>query len=95
MVLGAILEPNVGVRRDYLTYVVETAGGESLLGLLRDENSATITLQGLDGTQVLLPRSNIQYLQAQPWSLMPEGLETGLTPQRMADLLDYLMTAPL
>jgi putative membrane-bound dehydrogenase-like protein len=92
-VLTAILEPNAGVRRDYLTCVVETAEGESLLGLLRDENPATITLQGLNGAHVLLPRANIQYLQAQPWSLMPEGLEAGLTPQNMADLLEYVMTA--
>jgi putative membrane-bound dehydrogenase-like protein len=94
-VLTAILEPNAGVRRDYLTYVVETAEGESLMGILRDQNPATITLQGLNGAQVLLPRSNIQYLQAQPWSLMPEGLEAGLTPQSMADLLAYILTANL
>ena len=92
-VLTAILEPNAGVRRDYLTYVVETADGESLMGILRDQNPATITLQGLNGAQVVLPRSNIQYLQAQPWSLMPEGLEAGLTPQGMADLLEYVATA--
>ena len=42
-VLTAILEPNAGARCDYLTYVVETADGESLIGLLRDQNPATIT----------------------------------------------------
>jgi hypothetical protein len=39
------------------------------------------------------PRDNIQYLQAQTWSLMPEGLEEGLTPQGMADLLEYVFAA--
>jgi putative membrane-bound dehydrogenase-like protein len=90
-VLTAILEPNAGVRFDYLTYLVETAWGESLIGLLRNANSTTITLQLLNGAQVLLPRTNIQYLQAQAWSLMPEGLEAGLTPQNMADLLECVM----
>ena len=94
-VLAAILEPNAGARRDYLTYVVETADGESLIGLLRDQNPATITLQWLNGAQVVLPRANIQYLQAQPWSLMPDGLEAGLTTQGMADLLAYLLAASL
>ena len=89
-VLSAILEPNVDVRRDCLTYVVETAEGEPLIGLLRDENPVTITLQRFNGTQVLLPRSNIRYLQAQSWSLMHEGLEIGFTPQNMADLLEYI-----
>jgi putative heme-binding domain-containing protein len=94
-VLTAILEPSAGARIDYLTCVVETADGESLIGILRDQNATTITLQGLTGAQVLLPRSNIQYLQAQPWSLMPGGLEAGLTPQSMADLLAYILTANL
>jgi hypothetical protein len=40
---------------------------------------------------VVLPRQNIQYLQTQQWSLMPEGLEEGLTPQGMADLLEYVL----
>jgi putative membrane-bound dehydrogenase-like protein len=93
--LTAILTPNAEPRRKYLTYVAETAEGEPLIGLLRDENPTTITLQRLKGGAVVLPRTNIRYLQAQPWSLMPQGLEEGLTAQNMADLLDYLTTAPL
>ena len=94
-VLTAILEPNAGARLDYLTYVAETADGESLVGLLRDQNPATITLQLLNGAQVVLPRANLSYLQPQSWSLMPDGLEAGLTQQNMADLLDYLLYSAL
>jgi putative heme-binding domain-containing protein len=89
--LRAILEPNADVRRDYPTCVVETPEGEALIGLLRNENAATITVQQLNGVAVVLPRANIQYLQAQPWSLMPEGLEEGFAPQDMADLLSYIL----
>ena len=90
-VLTAIIEPNLGARFDYLTYVVETADGESMMGILRDQNPASITLQGVNGAQVVLPRANISYLQPQSWSLMPEGMEAVLTPQGMADLLAYLL----
>ncbi len=90
-ILTAILEPNVDVRRDYLTCVVETAEGENRVGLLRGENPATVCLQEPSGRSVVLPRHNIQYLQTQQWSLMPEGLEAGLTPQGMADLLEYVL----
>jgi hypothetical protein len=41
----------------------------------------------------VLPRHNIQFLQAQSWSLMPEGLEAGLTAQNLADLLEYVVGA--
>jgi putative heme-binding domain-containing protein len=91
--LAAILEPNVEMRRDYLTYVLETAEGENWIGLLRSENAATITLQQLNGRNVVFPRDNVQYLQALPWSIMPDGIEAGLTPQALADLLEYINTA--
>ncbi|MCX6927656.1 MAG: c-type cytochrome, partial [Verrucomicrobia bacterium] len=90
-VLTEILEPNADVRRDYLAYAVETGQGESLVGLLRDENPTTITVQRLKGGPVVLPRANIQYLQAQSWSFMPEGLEEGLSLQDVADLLAYIL----
>jgi putative heme-binding domain-containing protein len=91
--LAAILEPNAEVRRDYLTFVVETVEGENLIGLLRGENAATLTFMQLNGRKVVFPRDNIQYLQARPWSLMPAGMEAGLTPQAMADMLEYILTA--
>jgi putative membrane-bound dehydrogenase-like protein len=90
-ILMAILEPNTNVRRDYLTYVAETLDGEPLIGCLRNENEVTITLQQVNGGAVVLRRTDIQYLQAQPWSLMPERMEEGLTPQDMADLLEYIV----
>jgi putative membrane-bound dehydrogenase-like protein len=90
-ILAAILEPNAEVWRDFLPYVIETTEGETLIGLLRGDNAATVSLQPLNGRPVVLPRANIQDLQAQPWSLMPERLEEGLTPQGMADLLEYIL----
>jgi putative membrane-bound dehydrogenase-like protein len=92
-ILTAIVAPNPEPRRSYLTYVAETAMGEPLIGVLRDENPTAITFQELKGGAFVLPRSNVRYLQAQPWSLMPQGLEEGLTAQAMADLLEYLLTA--
>ncbi len=90
--LEAIIEPNQEVRTDYLSYVVETKGGETLLGVVTDDNPATITLSRPNNLPAVWPRANIQLLQAQPWSFMPEGLETGLTTQDMADLLQHLVS---
>jgi putative heme-binding domain-containing protein len=92
-ILRSIVEPNVQIRPDYRTHVVVTAEGENLVGVMRDENAATIILQPPTGGPVVLPRDNILYLQAQPWSLMPERLDAGLTTQNMADLVEYVFTA--
>jgi putative membrane-bound dehydrogenase-like protein len=89
-ILSAIIEPKAEIRPEFATYAVETATGESLIGLLRDQNSTTLTLAQPYGVDIVLPRANVPYLRSQDWSLMPAGLEEGLTPQDMADLLEYI-----
>ena len=88
--LSDILEPNAEILPAYATYVLESRRGENLPGIVREENSTAVTLRQPDGAELVWPRLNIQSLQAQPWSLMPEGLEQGLTAAGMADLLEYL-----
>jgi hypothetical protein len=36
----------------------------------------------------------LSFQTMQAWSLMPEGLQEGLSPQAIADLLDYIMVTP-
>ncbi len=90
--LSSILEPSREVRPDYATQVVESKEAQSLLGILVDENTTTITLKELGGELKVWPASNIRSVQTQTWSMMPVGLETGLSPQDMADLMDYVQT---
>ena len=42
------------------------------------------------GIEVVVPRSQIAKMQASRLSLMPEGLEEGLTNQDLADLVDFI-----
>ena len=93
--LTAIVAPNADPRRNYLTCAAKTLEGETMIGFLRDDNPATMTLQPLNARAVVLPRNNLESILAEPWSLMPQGLEEGFTAQNMADLLEYLTTAPL
>ncbi|HEY5913316.1 MAG TPA: PVC-type heme-binding CxxCH protein [Verrucomicrobiae bacterium] len=89
--LSAIVEPSVSVAAEFATCVVETEEGENLVGIKTDDNPASITLRQVGGASVW-PRLNVRFAQTQFWSLMPEGLEQGLTTQDMADLLDFLIT---
>jgi hypothetical protein len=42
------------------------------------------------GAQITLPRAEIQGSTSTGQSLMPEGLETSMTPQDMANLLAFI-----
>ena len=90
--LSAILEPSAAIEPGYETSVVPTFEGQNLVGIKTDDNLTTITLRQPRGESVVYPHLNVRNVYAQPWSLMPAGLERGLTSQDLADLLEYLMT---
>jgi putative heme-binding domain-containing protein len=88
--LSAIIQPGAEVPPRYLTYVLETKTGQIRVGLMLEQNPKTVVLKTTSGNELVLPRLNIQSVQPQPWSLMPEGLLQGLTPTALADLLNYI-----
>jgi len=88
-----ILDPNREVRPEFASYLVEAKDDESLIGLVVNETAATVTVRQAYGKETILNRSDIRKLQSQGQSLMPEGLEAGLTPQDMADLIGYIEKA--
>jgi putative heme-binding domain-containing protein len=92
--LTNILDPNKEVRPDYVSYVVETKDEESTIGLVVNETATAVTVRQAYGKETVIPRSTIKRMQSQEQSLMPEGLEAGLGPQDLADLIEYVETAP-
>jgi putative membrane-bound dehydrogenase-like protein len=90
--LTNIIDPNAEVRPEFVAYVVDTKDDESLLGLVVNETATTVTLRQAYGKESVIPRANISRMSSQKQSVMPEGLEAGLTPQDMADLLEHIST---
>jgi len=90
--LIGILDPNREVLPQYLMYEVETKSGESQIGILSNETATSVTIRQPFGNQVIIPRANLAGMRSRGQSIMPE-LEGGLTPQDMADLLEFITTA--
>jgi putative membrane-bound dehydrogenase-like protein len=88
-----ILDPNREVRPDYISYVVETKDDESYIGLVANETATSVTIRQAYSKEDVIQRSNIRKMQSQGQSLMPEGVEAGMSPQDLADLLEYIETA--
>lgn len=88
--LTAVLDPNRAIEDKYRSYLVVTNDGQQFSGILRSETGTSITLLAAEGkTQVIL-RKDIEELQGTGKSLMPEGLESNISPADMAKLLAYL-----
>jgi putative heme-binding domain-containing protein len=89
--LVSVLDPNRELLPQYVAYEVETREDETLLGLIANETAASVTVREAYGRETVVPRSNIRRLVSQKQSLMPEGLEAGLTPQDLANLLEFIV----
>lgn len=88
----AILDPSRNIEPKYHQYAVVTKDGRTLSGLIEDRSTHHLTLVAPDGKRHDIELSEIERLKDQGVSLMPDGLETKLDGQAMADLLAYLLT---
>ena len=90
---AAIIEPHAGVHSNYQSLVVTPRDGVSSLGVISSETPTTFGLLQSGGANPVWPRDSILAVQPQTWSLMPEGIESGLNHQNLADLLAYILSA--
>ena len=92
--LTSILDPNAEVAAAYVAYSADTKRGESFVGVLAGENPLAVMLKVAGGETTRLGRESILALRASDKSLMPEGLEEGLSAQEFADLLEFVIQSP-
>jgi putative membrane-bound dehydrogenase-like protein len=88
--LSDLFDPNAAVNTEYLGYTIDNQDGDVFAGIVRLETDALVTLRQAGGQDVVIPRSRMATMSSSGLSLMPEGLEAGLSLQDVADLLSFL-----
>jgi putative membrane-bound dehydrogenase-like protein len=88
--LTSLVDPSAQIRKEFLSYVVQTTDGRVLTGLIINANAASITLADGKNEPKVIPRELIDEMNESPASLMPEELYRQLKPQDLRDLFDYL-----
>ncbi len=89
-VLFNVLAPNAEVDPRFLQYVVLTADGQVITGVIAGETSTAVTLRGPDNKLTTVLRVDIDDLHNTGKSLMPEGFEKIIDKKSMANLLSFL-----
>ena len=89
-ILFHIVNPDAEIAPAFTAYLAEAKDGRVLSGILVGDTPTSITLRGPLGVEASLLRSDLAKLESLPGSLMPTGLEAGLSKQQLADLLAYL-----
>ncbi len=87
-----IVDPSASIREEYLSFVVQTADGRTLTGIIAGQDKTTVTLKDQEGRTTKIDRSRIDDLRASPVSLMPEDQLKALSDQQVRDLFAYLMS---
>jgi len=85
-----ILDPNMAINPKYLNFQVERKDGELVTGILDQENGQSVTLLQANELRATISRKDISKMRSTGTSLMPEGVEAGLTPADLRDLIAFL-----
>ncbi|MBL9173368.1 MAG: c-type cytochrome [Verrucomicrobiales bacterium] len=88
--LVSVLDPNREVAPNFSAWMATTRDGSEISGILVRDSESAVTLRQAGGNEVTVSRKELVKLVPEGRSLMPEGLESGLTPSDVADLLAWL-----
>ena len=86
-ILEALFDPNRAVELRNATTQVTQKDGIVIAGLITTETPTSLTLRMPGGVEMTLAKAQIQTQKTLTTSLMPEGLESLITPQEAADLI--------
>ena len=90
--LHDIIDPNAAVDPKYINHQITDNEGKIYVGVIDQENDRQIVLKMLGGIERQINKENISELRSLNISMMPEGQESNIKVQEMADLLAYLQS---
>ncbi len=88
--LQHILEPSVKIDPEFTPYLLVTTSGKPHIGVIVEKNDDVVVLKDAGKQIVSVPSAEVESLEKQTRSLMPERLLSDMTAQEAADLLEYL-----
>jgi putative membrane-bound dehydrogenase-like protein len=88
--LTALFDPNAAVEPRFQALLVKLKNGTELSGIVAGETANNLTLRLPGGAEFPVLRADIAEETPTGRSLMPEGLETVLKPQDVADVIAWL-----
>ena len=88
-----IIDPNAKVQSNFINYRLDTVDGQMLTGIIARETPNSVTLRRAEGVEDVVPRSKIRELTSMGLSIMPEGLEEGIRPEEMGNLISFIQSS--
>lgn len=90
--IRSLLEPSAAIAVGYGTTTIELKSGEEVQGIIKQATDTYTELMTAAGTPVRIPAGEIKEQRGSTVSLMPQGLEAGMSVREFADLVEYLVS---
>jgi putative heme-binding domain-containing protein len=91
-ILESIVFPASTIAQGYDHYILDLKNGDQLTGVIAERTDATLTLRDSASQTRIIRMSDVKNMRRDTTSLMPQGLDTALTPEQFRDLLAYLQS---
>ena len=89
--LENILDPDAVIPKEYSVSIFRTTGGQTITGILKNENPTSLTIQTATET-VVVPKDEIESRKASELSMMPDDLLKPLKEIEIRALIAYLQS---
>jgi putative membrane-bound dehydrogenase-like protein len=93
--LDAVLNPSAAIAFGYESWIIKTKGNDVYSGFVVADNPDNVVLKESTGEQRTIPAKDIVLRKKQTISVMPDNVALGLNAQELADLVQFLQTAPV
>jgi putative heme-binding domain-containing protein len=93
-VLKDITDPNATINPDAIGYTVTLKDGGTVVGTRLAETAEELQIAQPGGAVAKLKKSAVAKTEPMSVSLMPVGLDKGLTPDELRDLMTFLLSEP-
>ena len=88
--LSNVFDPSLVIGAGYHGMTVTTTGGQTITGLVVEDSPQRVVLKLQGGKLETVAAADVESKLLSKLSLMPEGIETQLKPQEIADLFAFL-----
>jgi putative heme-binding domain-containing protein len=86
----SILDPSAGISFGFEAWTFTLKNDEEAYGLLASETGDEVTLKNTGGIVTKIRKGDVAARQQSKLSIMPAGLQAGMTTQEFVDLVEYL-----
>jgi len=91
-IIESVLYPSKQIESGYEQTIIRTKDGNVQAGVVRRETDAEVTLYDSSANKIVVRKADIDVRKTSKVSVMPEGLQAGMSHQQFADLIAYLMS---